>query len=94
MTSSAEALVLAQQVDTVVLLGVGDETKTADVRSAVENLRLVRDGQVWTALVTTSLLGRLSRLARFRGAGAAVTPSSLALEAARPQPALAPVVGV
>ena len=42
MTSSAEALVLAQQADTVVLVGVGDFTKTADVREAVENLALAR----------------------------------------------------
>jgi hypothetical protein len=93
MTSSAEALVLAQQADTVVLLGVGDQTRTDDVREAVENLALVRDGQIWTALVTTSLLGRLARLARFRGAGAAVTPSVLALEAARPQAWPAPATG-
>jgi Mrp family chromosome partitioning ATPase len=93
ITSSAEALVLAQQADTVLLLGVGDQTKSVDVREAVENLALVRDGQFWTALVTTSLLGRLARLARFRGAGAAVTPSTLALEAARPQASLAPATG-
>lgn len=90
LTSSAEALVLARHADVVVLLGVGDATRAADLREAVENLDLVRGRQTWVALVSPSLLGRVTRLTRFRGRRTAlVAPSTLALEAAQPRGAAA-----
>jgi hypothetical protein len=95
LASSAEALVLAQQADAIVLLGIGDVTRSADVRDAMNNLGLVHSGQVWAGLVTTSFVGRIVRLARMRRrGGAAAAPGNLALEVARPASALAQGAGL
>jgi hypothetical protein len=88
MASAADALVLADSADVVVLVAVGNETRAADLTKAIENLALVNAKSVWTLLVHVTAVDRWRRWNMRRSP---VTPqlieSNMTLEAARRTPA-------
>jgi capsular polysaccharide biosynthesis protein len=84
LNSSSDGLVLAESVDSVVLVAVSDHTHSVDVQDAAENMRLVGVERVWGLLVRKSTLGRWSRLPMFqRDRRASVVESEVIIEAAR-----------
>lgn len=93
MADHADALVLAQAADTVVLVSVAGETRAAQLEDAVENLKLVGATRVWSMLVHLSWRDRLRRRwPRRKSLRPQLVESNMTLEGAHRTPVPASIV--